>query len=94
MNAQSTLPFQAHSETSRQAAVRGAAAAESLRQKVYDYLLLWGPSTDKEIQEGLHMDGSTQRPRRIELMRAGLVAERCRRMQPNGRKATVWEALL
>lgn len=93
MTGQVTLPFQAHSGTSREAAVRGAASAKSLRQKVYEFLVLWGPSTDREMQEGLHLDGSTQRPRRVELFREGRVVEHGRRVQPNGRSATIWRAV-
>jgi len=44
------------------------------RQRILDVLMA-KPLTDREMQEILKLDGSTQRPRRIELMNDGLVAD-------------------
>ena len=48
--------------------------------------------TDEEMQRRLRMNPSTQRPRRIELMRRGLVAEAGTRRTASGRMAVVWRA--
>jgi len=46
--------------------------------------------TDEEQQRLLGMNPSTQRPRRIELARRGLVVEAGTRRTASGRMATVW----
>jgi transcription initiation factor IIE alpha subunit len=46
--------------------------------------------TDEEMQRRLRMNPSTQRPRRIELMGKGLVAEAGTRRTTSGRMAVVW----
>jgi DNA-binding IclR family transcriptional regulator len=46
--------------------------------------------TDEEVQRRLDMNPSTQRPRRIELARRGLVVEAGTRRTASGRMATVW----
>jgi len=46
--------------------------------------------TDEEMQRLLGMNPSTQRPRRIELARRGLVVEAGTRRTASGRMATVW----
>jgi len=48
--------------------------------------------TDEEQQAALGMNPSTQRPRRIELVRRGLVVECGTRRTASGRMATVWQA--
>ena len=49
--------------------------------------------TDEQIQRLTNMGPSTQRPRRVELMRAGLVVDSGRtRKTASGRNATVWVA--
>lgn len=74
-----------------------AAAAESLDGKTLNALqrrvlehLAWRPSTDEEIANELAMNPSTVRPRRIELVRRGLVVEDGTRRTASGRMATVW----
>ena len=47
-------------------------------------------ATDEEMQAGLGMNPSTQRPRRIELARRGLVVEAGTRKTASGRMACVW----
>ena len=49
--------------------------------------------TDEEMQRLLEMNPSTQRPRRIELARRGLVVECGTRRTASGRMATVWKAI-
>lgn len=49
-----------------------------------------GGATDEEMQLALGMNPSTQRPRRIELVRRGLVVEDGTRRTSSGRNASVW----
>lgn len=89
------VPYQRHSETSR-------AAAESLepeklnrlQAEILDVLKAWPTGlTDEEIQRFLKMNPSTQRPRRIELFRKGLIYQADeKRKTSSGRKAAVWIA--
>ncbi len=88
-------PAQRHSETSVAAAEDIASAAQTLRRMVLLYLKSRHPdgATDEEAQELLMMSPNTQRPRRVELVRAGLVRDSGRtRKTRSGRKAVVWEA--
>ena len=85
--------FVAGSLTSWEAAEAIKPVKPSLRKLVYSWLEEYGPATDREMQEGLEMDGSTQRPRRVELHRKGLVRVIGRVKQPNGRWATLWETV-
>ena len=85
-------------------AVRGSrtsnAAARSLdertlnamQRQVLEFLRQAGDAgaTDEEIQIGLPMNPSSQRPRRGELVDAGLVVEGGTRKTRSGRLATVW----
>ena len=66
MDNQTSLPFAAGSETSREAAERMAEQPTRIRRDHESILnvLLSGPKTDKEIQAILGMSGDTQRPRR------------------------------
>jgi DNA-binding IclR family transcriptional regulator len=48
--------------------------------------------TDEEMQKRLGMNPSTQRPRRIELARRGMVVEAGTRKTASGRNASVWRA--
>ena len=90
----------------RAPAVRGsqtsAAAADSLdgdalnalQRRVLE-LLQTTPEglTDEEMQRRLGMNPSTQRPRRIELARRGLVVADGTRKAASGRWATVWRSI-
>ena len=77
-----------------------AAAADSLtpatlnamQRRVYEFLLERGAAgaTDEEMQNGLPMPASTQRPRRVELARKGLIVESGTRRTASGRMAVVW----
>ena len=76
------------------------AAAESidplpLREQVYSWLQTRGMfgATDEEMQLTLGMNPSTQRPRRLELVKAGRVfAPGKERKTQSGRSAIVWVA--
>jgi hypothetical protein len=78
-----------------------AAAADSLspatlnamQRRVLELLASWPQGlTDEEMQHKLGMNPSTQRPRRIELARRGLVVEAGTRKTASGRMASVWQA--
>jgi len=80
-------------ETSREAAEYAQTTAESLRWRVFQVIHRagWQGATDLEIQTELGMDGSTERPRRIELLNAGKIRDSGQtRETPSGRKAVVW----
>jgi hypothetical protein len=88
-------PYQHHSETSREAAELIEPDADTLRGRVLAYIRERGAhgATDEEIQDALHMNPSTERPRRIELWNAEWVLKTSdTRLTRSGRKATVWIA--
>jgi transcription initiation factor IIE alpha subunit len=88
-----SLPAQRHSKTSRAAAASlDGDALNAMQRRVLKYLETHGPSTDEEMARGLDMNPSTQRPRRIELQKRGLVVEAGTRKTVSGRKAVVWKA--
>lgn len=68
-------PFQRGSVPSFRAAERAQGWSPTWRVRVLAYLLTVGErgATDREIQGALEMRGSTQRPRRVELVELGLV---------------------
>lgn len=86
-------PAQVHSPTSQAAASEIRPLASALRRAVFEEIARRGVAgaTDDEIQQALGMNPSTERPRRIELWRAGLVADSGqRRPTATGRLAVVW----
>lgn len=89
-------PYQKHSATSKAAATSIVPKAGTLRAMVLEFLKdrrYWGidGATDEEIQDELEMPQNTARPRRVELVRAGLVIDSGRsRPTKSGRMATVW----
>ena len=86
-----SVPYVRGSETSEQAATEALPSAATLREQVYNYINENGGATDEEIQLALDMNPSTERPRRIELVRAGRVynSELTRKTRA-GRHAAVW----
>jgi hypothetical protein len=86
-------PAQQHSRTSMAAAdSMDGDRLNSLQRSVVAFLLARGDhgATDEEMQLGIPMPPSTQRPRRIELVRRGLVVEAGTRKARSGRFATAW----
>lgn len=82
-------------KTSKQAAERISGSAASLRRKVLEFIRTRGArgATDSEIQDCLEMDGDTERPRRWELRKAGLIVDSgIRRETKTGRASIVWRA--
>lgn len=92
------LPLFAARAPSVNGSITSAAAADALdattlnamQRRVLAYLEEHGPATDEEIATGLGMNPSTQRPRRIELARRGLIAEAGTRRTTSGRMAVIW----
>jgi hypothetical protein len=82
------------SRTSMQAADSlGPATLNALQRKVLELLAATPEGlTDEEMQKRLGMNPSTQRPRRVELARRGLVVEAGTRKTSSGRNASVWQA--
>jgi hypothetical protein len=81
------------SDTSRSAAKAVASSALALRRRVFDFIESRGSlgATDHEIQTALAIAGDTERPRRDELQKAGLVRDSGqRRTAPSGRSVIVW----
>ena len=86
-------PAQRHSETSIAAAEAIKPRVEIYRERILAEIKRSGAlgRTDGELQEQLNMNGSTQRPRRIELVDAGLVKNSGRtRKSASGRACVVW----
>lgn len=82
-------------ETSREAADRIAPLVPALTAVVFHFIAQRGESgaTDFEVQAGLSMTGDSERPRRWELQRRGLVCDSgARRKSPSGRSAIVYVA--
>lgn len=90
--------FAAARAPSVKGSITSAAAAEALdattlnamQRRVLAYIEQHGPATDEEIAIGLGMNPSTERPRRIELARAGLIVTDGTRRTASGRMAAVW----
>lgn len=90
-------PYQKHSVTSEAAGESVVQHLTGLRLKVYEYLTqpivkgTFGGLTDEQLQDGLGMNPSTQRPRRIELVAMGFVRDSGEvRKTRSGSKAVVW----
>ena len=85
-------PAQQHSITSMRAAdSMDTATLNALQRRVLEFIA-WreAGATDEEIADELGMNPSTVRPRRVELVRRGLVVEAGTRRTRSGRKATAW----
>jgi hypothetical protein len=80
-------------ETQRLAALRVMPHTGTARRKVLDAIMVasFQGMTDEEIQDVLHMNPSTQRPRRVELVEGGWVEDSGeRRPTRSGMDAVVW----
>ena len=90
-----TLPYVRHSETSKAAAIAAEPNAGTQRARVLALLRGFPRNgfADHEVQQLLNMNPSTQRPRRVELVKAGLVVDTGKtRLTPSGKRAVVWVA--
>jgi hypothetical protein len=91
----SPAPAQRHSRTSLDAAKAIEPGAGTDRLKVLMYLRDQGQrgATDEQIQDALGLAGSSERPRRVELLEAGLIWQSIEtRATRSGRQATIWRA--
>ena len=83
------------SRTSMQAADSlGPATLNAMQRRGYEFLVWRGATgaTDEEMQTEMPMPASTQRPRRVELARKGLIVESGTRRTTSGRMAGIWKA--
>jgi len=87
--------FQMHSATSRAAAESmKPRTVNALQRKVLEYLAKHPEgATDEQMQLGIPMPASTQRPRRVELVGRGMVAQAGEAKTRSGRKAAVWRVI-
>ncbi len=86
-------PFQAGSQTSEKAAQSVQPRVGTLRYRVLQFIVSCGlyGATDEEIQDGLRMNGNTERPRRRELEKGRLIVDSGRtRKTRSGKDAVVW----
>lgn len=99
LDSQCDLPLFAQRAPAINGSATSAAAADSLgpatlnalQRRVLELLQVTPDGlTDEEMQTRLGMNPSTQRPRRIELARRGLVVEAGTRRIASGRMAVVW----
>lgn len=79
--------------TSLEAALKKHPTIGPSQRKVYEAIKESGSDglTDRQIQRLIGMAGDTQRPRRLELLKAGLIEESGTRML-DGRRSVVWRA--
>lgn len=90
MNTQQ-LPYIRGSATSAAAAARIAPKAGTKRAQVLDCIKTFGGLTDEQIQQLIPMSANTQRPRRVELAKAGLIKDSGKtRTTMGGDQAVVW----
>lgn len=83
------------SQTSREAAERIAPVASAQAAQVFAFIARQGDGgvTDHEVQTALGVTGDSDRPRRWNRQRAGLIRDSGqRRKSPAGRAAIVWVA--
>lgn len=85
--------YQRHSPTSREAALFASAFSGQAREQVFLQIIKQDGATDEEIHQALKMNPSTERPRRVELVEAGLVEDSgYERTVSSGMYATIWKA--
>src|SRR5688572_4929461 len=86
-------PYQRHSPTSAAAAQEVAPDTNRLRRIVLEAIRTNGGLTDEQGMDATGLEGSTYRPRRVELVQRGMVKDsgRTRRVR-SGKSAVVWEA--
>lgn len=85
-------PAQPHSATSRAAAGRQTPEKRATdRQRILDALERLGPLTDEQIGKATGIGANTVRPRRVELVRDGLVVAADQDgVTQSGKRATRW----
>lgn len=88
-------PLYRNPDTSRQAGIAVTKMlGKKLRAKIYYYLKAYGPKTNEELSEDLHIKYITVTPRISELVELKLVLDSGqRRKTSGGRDAIVWKAV-
>jgi len=87
-----SAPYVRGSETSKAASKGVRSRVLNLRERVFNYIAFAGPCTDEQIAEALDMNPSTARPRRIELVNEGRVADSGRKIATkSGSLAVAWK---
>lgn len=86
------IKAQLDSPESVDAAVANMPNRGTQRERILSHLQEWGPATDEQLQDALGMEGSTERPRRVELVDAGLVERVGTARTKSGRAAALWGA--
>ena len=92
----SSAPYQRHSATSKAAAVAIEPVAGTQRALILSEICIAGKRgrTDSDLQAMCLLSGDSVRPRRGELLKAGLIVDSGRtRKTPKGRDAVVWVAV-
>ncbi len=92
-DAPTSAPYQSHSETSKEAADKIVPHINRCHRKILEHLENVGAlgATDQELETATGMAGNTARPRRIELLKLGLIRDSGKTRETfSGRKATVW----
>ena len=87
-----SAPAQRHSETSKEAAESIKPLIGPLCQRVYDAIAEHGALTDEQITKVTGIPANTARPRRVELVEAGLIRAVGKSRTRSGRHATAWGA--
>lgn len=78
-------------DTSLAAATKALGRSAGWRRRVFDLIAASDGVTDEEIADQLGMNPSTERPRRVELVQAGLIRDSGRRRRTvSGTDAAVW----
>lgn len=85
-----SAPYQAHSTESREAAATAEFTRGPAHERILALLADRGPLTDEAIAELLELSPNTARPRRIELVDAGLVRRAGTGMTRSNHKAALW----
>ena len=83
--------FSGKRSTSKRAALHVLGKTGNQRRKVLQYLIDYGPATDEEMQEGLRIEGNSQRPRRGELVSGGFVKHSGKVKVLHGEECIIWE---
>ncbi|OQA02115.1 MAG: hypothetical protein BWY71_00119 [Planctomycetes bacterium ADurb.Bin412] len=88
-------PLFRNSDTSQKAGIHiQKMLGKKLRAKIYYYLKAYGPKTNEELAEDLHIKYITVTPRISELVELKLVLDSGqRRPTSSGRQAIVWKAV-
>ena len=94
-----TLPYIGRLTSTRRTSRLASEAAEpksgTIRLEVLECIRNSGDSglTDSQIQRQLGLDGSTQRPRRVELVNSAFIVAGPPRRTVSGRRAVTWKAI-